>query len=109
MAEGSETELPAVIRAADAMEKKRAELIHQPLARIWRELALAAIQSLREPTDAMLISGLLAGSQQNKPFADRIAAEPKAFAASLVTAGDGRLYRTAYCAMIDAALGKNPS
>jgi len=104
MADGSETECSAVDRAAKAMERKRAELIHQPLARIWRELAQAAIASLREPTDAMLISGLMAGSEQNRPFADRISGEPKAFAASLVTAGDGRLYRTAYCAMIDEAL-----
>lgn len=30
-------------RIAAAMEKKRAELIHQPLARIWPELAHAAM------------------------------------------------------------------
>lgn len=36
-------------RIARAMEKKRAELISQPLARIWGDLALAAIQEMTEP------------------------------------------------------------
>ncbi|WP_141339713.1 hypothetical protein [Bradyrhizobium sp. USDA 3458] len=37
-------------RVAAAMEKRRAELINQPLARIWPELAVAAIEAMREPT-----------------------------------------------------------
>ncbi|WP_375764220.1 hypothetical protein ACE10X_13135 [Bradyrhizobium sp. Pha-3] len=37
-------------RVAAAMEKRRAELINQPLARIWPELAVAAIQAMRAPT-----------------------------------------------------------
>lgn len=36
-------------RIAKAMEAKRAELINQPLARIWPELALVAIQETRTP------------------------------------------------------------
>lgn len=36
-------------RIAAAMENRRAELINQPLARIWPELALVAIQEFRTP------------------------------------------------------------
>ena len=36
-------------RIASAMERKRAELINLPLARIWSDLALAAIQECRTP------------------------------------------------------------
>ncbi len=44
-------------RAAKAMEERRRELIGQPLARIWDELAKAAIEAIREPTDGMLARG----------------------------------------------------
>ncbi len=40
-------------RAALAMEARRRELIAQPLARLWPELARAAIQAMREPTEEM--------------------------------------------------------
>lgn len=35
-------------RAADAMEQRRRKLIAQPLARIWGELADAAVTAARE-------------------------------------------------------------
>lgn len=35
---------PITIAAAEAMRKKRAELIAQPLDRIWRDLAEACLQ-----------------------------------------------------------------
>lgn len=43
-----------VERVARAMEARRRELIAQPLARVWNELARAAIASMREPTEAMI-------------------------------------------------------
>ncbi|ASW06331.1 hypothetical protein [Rhizobium sp. 11515TR] len=44
-------------RAAKAMEERRRELIGQPLARIWDELAKAAIEAMREPTEKMVEAG----------------------------------------------------
>jgi hypothetical protein len=35
-------------RVAAAMEIKRAELINQPLARIWQDLAAVAVETARE-------------------------------------------------------------
>lgn len=46
-----------VERVAKAMEAKRAELIAQPLSRVWGDLAKAAIKAMREPTEAMLVAG----------------------------------------------------
>lgn len=66
-------------------------------------VATAVLRSIREPTDEMLVAGLIAGSKCNKHFADKLD-DPKALAASLVSTGDGRLYKEAYNAMIDAAL-----
>jgi hypothetical protein len=42
-----------VDRVARAMESKRRELIAQPLSRIWGELAIAGIEAMRDPTEAM--------------------------------------------------------
>lgn len=55
----------AIERAARAMSERRAELIAQPVARIYGELFVAALQSLgdewclvpREPTKEMIIAG----------------------------------------------------
>ncbi|MCA1400064.1 hypothetical protein [Bradyrhizobium sp. BRP56] len=38
-------------RVAAAMEKRRAELINQPLARIWPELAAAALEAVGTALD----------------------------------------------------------
>jgi hypothetical protein len=63
---------------------------------------------LREPTDGMLVAGLQAGYESNIPAAERVKKlGDLSWAASNVTAGDGRLYAAAYRAMIDAALGIN--
>lgn len=40
-------------RIAKTMAEKRRELISQPLANIWDELALAALKAIREPTFGM--------------------------------------------------------
>ena len=45
-------------RVAEAMRTRREELIAQPLARVWDELALAAMRAMREPTEGMLIAAL---------------------------------------------------
>jgi hypothetical protein len=42
------------VRVAKAIEAKRRELIALPLARIYPDLARAAIEALREPTEAMI-------------------------------------------------------
>ncbi|MCS3451939.1 hypothetical protein M2222_008284 [Bradyrhizobium elkanii] len=55
-------------RVVGAMEKRRAELINQPLARIWPELAVAAIEAMREPTEVM-ISAAFAADGTNMPLA----------------------------------------
>lgn len=39
---------------ARAMAAKRLELIDQPLARIWQDLAIAAISAMREPNEEMM-------------------------------------------------------
>lgn len=44
-------------RVAEAMRARREELIAQPLARVWGDLALAAIRAMREPTEGMTTSG----------------------------------------------------
>ncbi len=44
-------------RLARAMEDRRRQLIGQPLARIWDELAKAAIEEMREPTEEMVVAG----------------------------------------------------
>jgi hypothetical protein len=67
-------------------------------------LARAAIEAMREPTDDMLIAGVGAGYDENRPFAERIKDRTEGSASSLVTAGNGAIYRAAYEAMIDAAL-----
>ena len=41
-------------RVARAMEARRAELIARPLARVWDDLALAAMEAMREPNTQML-------------------------------------------------------
>lgn len=41
-------------RVARAMEARRAELIARPLARVWDELAIAAMEAMREPNTRML-------------------------------------------------------
>lgn len=46
-----------VERGAAAMRAKRRELINQPLDRIWPRLMEAALESIMEPTDAMLRRG----------------------------------------------------
>lgn len=43
-----------VDRGAEAMRVKRRELIAQPLDRIWPDLMRAALEAMREPTDAMV-------------------------------------------------------
>lgn len=42
---------------AEAMEVKRRELIHRPLATIWEELAVTAIDAMRRPQGGMLAAG----------------------------------------------------
>lgn len=75
-----------------------------------RGIARTAIEAMREPTDEMVVAGLNAGYEHNRPKADRLRGDDPSFercAASLashVTAGDGTLYKVAYRAMIDAAL-----
>lgn len=49
-------------RGAAAMATKRRELIAQPLDRIWPDLMHAAIEAMREPTEAMLEAGDDAGN-----------------------------------------------
>ena len=58
----------------------------------------------KEPTEAMLEAAVVAGHQVNKPFVERI--KSRSFEAGMssdITAGDGRIYRAAYRAMIAAA------
>lgn len=43
-----------IIRIAEAMRLKRYELINKPLDRIYRDLAIAAIEAMKEPTEEML-------------------------------------------------------
>lgn len=57
-----------------------------------------------EPTAAMIEAAVVAGHQANKPFVERI--KSRSFEAGMssdITAGDGRIYRAAYRAMIEAA------
>lgn len=76
------------------------------------DLALAALSCdlgdmvlvPKEPTEAMLEAAVVAGHQANKPFVERI--KSRSFEAGMssdITAGDGRIYRAAYRAMIAAA------
>lgn len=61
----------------------------------------------KEPTEAMLEAAVVAGHQANKPFVERI--KSRSFEAGMssdITAGDGRIYRAAYRAMIAAAEGE---
>lgn len=44
-------------KIAEAMAERRRKLISRPLASIWDELALAAMQAMREPTPVMLSVG----------------------------------------------------
>lgn len=44
-------------RVAEAMRTRREELIAQPLARVWDELALAAMRAMREPTEGAVEYG----------------------------------------------------
>lgn len=46
-----------VERVARAMDAKRRELVAQPLARIWPQLAEAAIEAMRAPTPEMASAG----------------------------------------------------
>lgn len=46
-----------VERGAEAMQAKRREPIAQPLDRIWPELMRAAIEAMREATEAMVVAG----------------------------------------------------
>ncbi|WP_315833873.1 hypothetical protein [Bradyrhizobium prioriisuperbiae] len=66
--------------------------------------ARLSIEAMREPLNDMVIAGMQAGGEFNRQFVEGLSDEPRAFAASLVAAGDGRLYREAYRAMIDEAL-----
>lgn len=54
-----------VERGAEAMRAKRCEMIALPLDRIWPDLMRAAIEAMREPTDAMLEAGPV------EPYMDR--------------------------------------
>lgn len=44
-------------RGAEAMRQKRRELIAQPLDRIWPDLMRAAVEAMREPSEAMVCVG----------------------------------------------------
>lgn len=46
-----------VERVVASLRAKRRELIHQPLDRVWLDLARAAIEAMREPTEAMKAAG----------------------------------------------------
>lgn len=46
---------------ADALEKRRRDLIAKPLARIWPDLARAAIQAVQEAQDWTVDTSVLAG------------------------------------------------
>lgn len=70
-------------KIARAMDEKRKELIAQPLARIWPDLADAALSAMREPTPQMAE----AGCRATLPYDEGDAAR-------------------AYRAMIDAAIGE---
>lgn len=79
-----------IVRGAEAMKAKRRELIAQPLDRIWPDLMRAAIEALREPTEAMVDAGA------ECPIADEDQGN---------LAGEAR---TIFAAMIDAALSEKP-
>ncbi|MBF9234696.1 hypothetical protein [Microvirga alba] len=52
-------------KMAGAMAKRREELIAQPLARIYPELAIAALRVLREPTGEMVAGMRKWGLEEN--------------------------------------------
>lgn len=64
-----------VERVAKAMDEKRIDLINQPIARIWRDLAQAAIEAMRLPTEGMIIAA--GGRCINLEYADDPSYEPQ--------------------------------
>lgn len=73
-----------------------------------RAQARAAIAAMREPTDDVLIGCLEGGVAYSKGPTERIKAiaEGNEAIAIMVACGDGRLYKAAWVAGIDAALSE---